>query len=70
MYLGFKSNAIQVGRLFLLHTPSTLLVIRIVYEDYVWMLKAKKRGGIKPPHLTLHDVLLRDHITPLSQLLR
>jgi len=51
VYLGFKSNAIQVGRLFLLHTPSTLLVIRIVYEDFVWMLKAKKKRGINPRSL-------------------
>lgn len=52
------------------HTNTTLLVIRIVYEDFVWMLKAKKRGGIKPPRLTLRDALWQGHITPLSLLLR
>lgn len=37
MHHGFKSNAIQEGRLFLPHTSITLLVIRSVYKDYVWI---------------------------------
>lgn len=43
--IAFKSNVIQEERLFLPHAIITLLVIRCVCKDYVWVLGTKETKG-------------------------